>query len=180
MLFSVFFYAPSLADSHNIEPETKVISALDKNVYDIVIVDHSLTNAIEELTSIHKIPVTFSKYVNGKLTLNLPQGTVRELLDIISLREGLQWWYDGNSVRVTDRSETGSRLIRYKLGSSKLITDRLDALQISGYRNYLKIDKKLVFISGPSDLIALVELIIEDLNSEYSGDVKVMRWGVSQ
>lgn len=111
------------------------------------------------------VGVRVDESVAGEVTVQLPDGTLRELMDDVAGQIGAIWWHDGSILRIERMAEFDTRLVDPGGLSVEEIEREMAAMGFLDERFPLRMtsDGMVLRVAGPagyvSEVIAFVEVL---------------------
>ena len=127
--------------------------------YRYIVVDQSVSDALQEFGRNIGIPVRVSEKVRGRLSAGMPVGTAREFLESVCQRYGLVWHYDGAALNIATDAEVQTAIVKLDADAASGAIAKLDRLGIADARFPIKVSEQddVISVSGPPSYVALVK-----------------------
>ena len=123
------------------------------------IIDQDLRDALLQFGSNMHLRVSMSDTVRGRLGGQVYATSPQRFLDLITLENGLDWYYDGYMLYITTTGEGVSKLVKVPAARMDLLRRDLEASGIADARFPLRElpEGNQMLVSGPPHFVELVE-----------------------
>lgn len=145
--------------------------------YDYVIVDQDLRDVLREFADNLGFRVQLSDEIDGQIRGDWPGVTARLFIDALARQFSFDWYYEGETLYVTARSEAEARMLALgPVGFTELESELLN-LDILDARYPLRFsdESNLALVSGPPRYVELIEETLLALGKRAGADVGVFR-----
>ena len=145
--------------------------------YDYVIVDQDLRDVLREFADNLGFRVQLSDEIDGQIRGDWPGVTARMFIDALARQFSFDWYYEGEILYVTARSEAEARMLALgPVGFAELESElaNLDILD-SRYPLRFSNESNLALVSGPPRYVELIEETLIALGKRAGADVGVFR-----
>lgn len=150
----------------------------------VFIVDQDLRSFLQDFARRYGLRADIASGIRGKLTQVKLPAQPRELLRELATRYEIEWTFEGEVLKVSSRSEMGTRVLPLgnvafndwisELNAAGLDTSRYTPIPMQG--------SKAAILTAPVTYLARAAAILEVLKTgrEASSELRVIRAGVSQ
>ncbi len=143
---------------------------------DIRVISLDLVATMRLLGKQTKVNMALSSGLKGTLKRQHLKGPLNSVLDDIADQVGTVWWWSGDEIRMTGRSDTLTRSIEFPsmsdlVDAAKRLCLPVEAVQFRNSR-----PGGLIRVSGPSDVVREIEDLVKSLRASY-GRARITEYG---
>jgi type III secretion protein C len=137
--------------------------------YRYTIIEQDLTGVLQEFGRNTGLRMEVSTEVRGRVRGPLPELKARDFLDQLARGYGLEWYFDGFRLYVTNVKEDGSRILPLGSVSLQRLEAALTDLSLNDARFSLRAIKQsnMVLVAGPPQYLVMVEHTLAALNPRH-------------
>lgn len=137
-------------------------------VAEYVVVDQDLRAALAEISSHLGVPAHISDEVKGRIHEKLPALPAKALLQELSGRYGITWYFDGSGLYFSALKESTSQILSIGQVSFPFLQRQLEELGVLDERFELRFSEagRIVYASGPPRYLELVRQGLEAANAQ--------------
>lgn len=131
--------------------------------YPYMAVNQDVRAALREFGSNKAVSVQISERVRGRVQHRMPSATARQFLDAVALDSGLEWYFDGRVLHISDVEEARLQMLPLRGMGFAELQAALEHLDIADPRYPLKLEQggKVVLVAGPPAYVDLVQDIVD-------------------
>ncbi|WLQ14753.1 type III secretion system outer membrane ring subunit SctC [Hahella aquimaris] len=136
--------------------------------YELYANGESLTDVLKNFAASYGIPVTVSARIAGTVNGSFKGDSPRQFLDILGKSFEFEWYYDGSTLHFFRGDEIVSRIITLTNIKTAQLRSAVEKVGIWDERFSWKEmpDKGMVYISGPSSMVDLIQETASVLESQ--------------
>lgn len=141
------------------------------------VLQQDVRSALKDISTQLHIPIHLASSVKGKVAAGEYKGSGEEILDQIVSDLNLQWFFDGNSIYISNIADAKMRIIRLNNFTIKSLKKALENIDLDHTAYPLKHDpyNNMVSVYGPPRYVAMVEVVAHHLTLRGKEKPHVLR-----
>lgn len=145
--------------------------------------DADLRILLRDVAAAAGLSATIDDRIVGRVAYVAKNDALADVLSELGARQGFEWWYDGAALQITPATANVSRIIKFTDAKPADLRRALQSLGLYEPRFELRTAGGLAYLTAPPGYVAVVELVLGDLEAEARraagarSKVDSIRWG---